>query len=101
MIRPPFIVRLEQSDPEFLEQVRGLSNFAMTDGALPAKTKILMTVLGEALLRREEGVKIASEIARNIGATDAEIRETVRLAFVLGGLPALSAATLGYSGKGE
>jgi len=24
MIRPPFIVRLEQSDPEFLEQVRGL-----------------------------------------------------------------------------
>jgi|SRR5882724_9871952 len=100
MIRPPFIVRLEQSDPEFLEQVRGLSNFAMTDGALPAKTKILMTVLGEALLRREEGVKLASEIARNIGATDDEIRETVRLAFVLGGLPALSAATFGFP-RGE
>lgn len=101
MIRPPFIVRLEQSDPEFLDQVRGMSNLAMTDGALPAKTKILMTVLGEALLRRDEGVKIAAEIARNIGASEAEIKETVRIAFVLGGLPGLAAATQAFKAAND
>jgi alkylhydroperoxidase/carboxymuconolactone decarboxylase family protein YurZ len=36
---------------------------------------------------------MAAEVARNIGASEEEIRETVRLAFVLGGLPGLSAAT--------
>lgn len=100
MMRPAFVARLEQSDPEFLAQVRGLTNFAMTDGALPAKTKILMTVLGEAILRRDEGVKMAAEVARNIGATEEEIRETVRMAFVVGGLPGLSAATNAFPAPG-
>ena len=96
MDRPPFIVKVEANDSEFLDHVRGLSNFIMTDGELPAMTKILMTVLGEALLRRDEGVRIASEIARNIGASEGEIKETIRIAFVLGGLPGLSAAASAY-----
>jgi len=96
MDRPTFIERLERNDVEFLDQVRGLSNLVMTDGALPAKTKLLMSVLGEALLRRDEGVRLAAGIARNVGATEAEINETIRIAFVLGGLPGLAAATQAY-----
>jgi len=93
MERPPFIERLAAHDSDFLDEIRPLSNSLMTDGALPAKTKALMTLLGEALLRRDDGVRIVAALARNIGATEDEIKETVRLAFLLGGLPALSAAT--------
>ena len=96
MDRPAFVERLERNDTEYLDEVRAIGNLVMTDGALPAKTKLLMTLLGEALLRRDEGVRLAAGIARNVGATEAEIRETVRIAFVLGGLPGLSAATAAY-----
>jgi len=96
MERPPFIVRMESHDAEFLDQVRSLSNWVMTDGALPAKTKTLMTLFGEAILKREEGVRVVASLARNIGATEAEIRETVRLAFLFAGLPGLSVATHAY-----
>jgi alkylhydroperoxidase/carboxymuconolactone decarboxylase family protein YurZ len=96
MERPAFIERMEANDPEFVDQVRGLSNMLMTDGALPAKVKTLMTLFGEALMRRDEGVKVVASVARGVGATEAEINETVRLAFLLGGLPALSAGTNAY-----
>jgi len=100
MERPPFIVRIEANDSEFLDHVRGLSNFIMTDGALPAKTKTLMTLFGEAVLKRDEGVKMVADLARSIGATENEIKETVRLAFLFAGLPGLSAATNAYP-RGE
>jgi len=96
MDRPAFIDRLEANDVEFLDQVRGLSNVLMTDGALPAKTKTLMTLFAEALLRRDDGVRLMGAVARNVGATEDEIKETVRLAFLLGGLSSLSSATMAY-----
>lgn len=101
MQRPEFIERLESHDPEFVDQVRGLSNMLMTDGALPARIKTLMALLGEAILKREEGVKVLGEVARNLGATTAEINETVRLAFLLGGLSGLAAATRVWPREGE
>lgn len=101
MERPEFIERLESHDPDFVDQVRGLSNMLMTDGALSAKVKTLMTLLAEALLKREEGVKLIAAVARNVGATEAEINETVRLAFLLGGLSALAVGTSAYTSPGS
>jgi alkylhydroperoxidase/carboxymuconolactone decarboxylase family protein YurZ len=101
MHRPEFIERLEAHDPEFVDQVRGLSNMLMTDGALPARMKTLMALLGEALLRRESGVKVLATVARNLGATRAEINETIRLAFLLGGLSGLAAATEAWPSDGQ
>jgi alkylhydroperoxidase/carboxymuconolactone decarboxylase family protein YurZ len=68
----------------------------MVDGALSAKTKTLMTLFGEALIRRDQGVKMVAGVARNLGATEEEINETIRLAFLMGGLPALAAASAAY-----
>lgn len=53
------------------------------------------------LLRRDEGVKVVAAVARNVGATGGEIKETIRLAFLLGGLASLSAATNAYTQKPE
>jgi alkylhydroperoxidase/carboxymuconolactone decarboxylase family protein YurZ len=96
MERPAFIEKMEINDVDFGDQVRGLGNMLMVDGALSAKTKTLMTLFGEALIRRDQGVKMVAGVARNLGATEEEINETIRLAFLMGGLPALAAASAAY-----
>ncbi len=96
MERPAFIEKMEMFDVDLGDQVRGLGNMLMVDGALSAKTKTLMTILGEALIRRDQGVKMVAGVARNLGATEEEINETIRLAFLLGGLPALASASNAY-----
>jgi len=43
----------------------------------------------DALLAHEDGVKAISDRARAMGASEEEISETIRVAFWMGGLPAL------------
>jgi len=96
MAKAPYIEALEAGDPELVKHVAALQEFVGKDGALPAKTKTLMMVFGDALLGRPEGVKSLAERARSQGATEAEIMETVRVAFLFGGLPGLVPATHAY-----
>ena len=70
----------------------GLGGFN-TDGGngltASAKVKTLMTMMCDALLAHEDGVKAISDRARAMGASEEEISETIRVAFWMGGLPAL------------
>ena len=75
--------------PELLKQVTGLREAVMTDGALSIKTKTLMTMLCDALLAHPDGVANIAKRARSLGASDAEIAETLGVAFLMGGLPGL------------
>ena len=75
--------------PEVLKQVTGLREAVMTDGALSIKTKTLMTMLCDALLAHPDGVANIAKRARSLGASDAEIAETLGVAFLMGGLPGL------------
>jgi alkylhydroperoxidase/carboxymuconolactone decarboxylase family protein YurZ len=93
MAKSFFVEALEQHDPEFLSQMTAIRNFAEKDGALSAKTKILMEILGDAILGHADGVKSLADRARAQGATEAEIAETVRMAFLFGGLPGLVTGT--------
>jgi alkylhydroperoxidase/carboxymuconolactone decarboxylase family protein YurZ len=86
---PVFLRPLAQSDPEFAQRVVDLMGFAQADGALDSKTKTLMSLLGDALLGHPEGVAAIAGRARQEGASEQEIAETVRMAFMSGGLPAL------------
>jgi alkylhydroperoxidase/carboxymuconolactone decarboxylase family protein YurZ len=61
----------------------------LTDGALSLKVKTLMTMLCDALLAHPDGVANIAKRARALGASEAEIGETVAVAFLMGGLPAL------------
>ena len=56
---------------------------------MPLKVKVMMTMLCDALLGHDDGVKNIANRARAVGATEAEIAETVGVAFVMGGTPAL------------
>ena len=89
MSKPFYIEALEKGDPELLKHVAAIQELAGKDGALPAKVKTLMGMLGDAILGHADGVKAIADRARAQGASEQEIAETVRMAFLSGGLPAL------------
>ena len=80
---------LKDNAPQLAEDVTVLRDHGLVDGALPLKVKVLMTMLCDALLAHPEGVANIANRARAVGATEAEIAETVGVAFVMGGTPAL------------
>ena len=81
--------KLEQNSPEFYKEILDVRNYVLTDGALSLKVKVLMTMLCDALLAHDDGVKNIADRARAVGATEEEIAETVAVAFLMGGTPAL------------
>ena len=55
-----------------------------------------MSMLGDAILGHPEGVKAIAEMARAQGATEQEIAETVRVAFLCAGMPGLVTGTYAF-----
>ena len=96
MEKPFFVAALEKGDPELLAQMKSLQDFAGKDGALPLKIKTLMSMLGDAILGHAEGVKAIAERARAQGATEQEIAETIRMAFLCAGMPGLVTGTFAF-----
>ena len=80
---------LQKNAPELLKVVNGARESVLTDGALSLKVKTLMTMLCDALLSHPDGVANIANRARTAGATEEEIAETVGVAFLFGGMPAL------------
>lgn len=100
MTKPPFLVAVEENDPELAKRLEGLRAWAEKDGALSSKTKVLMGLFADALLGHAEGVQAIAGRARVMGASEAEIQETVHMAFLFGGLPALVSGTFAYPRAG-
>ena len=82
-------VALEKNAPDLLKDVTTVRENVAADGALSAKVKILMTMLCDSILAHPDGVANIAQRARAAGATDAEIAETVGVAFIMGGMPGL------------
>ena len=96
MEKPFFVELLENNDPELLEYMNSLQKFAGEDGALPARVKTLMSMFADAILGHPSGVKALAERARAQGASEQEIAETVRMAFLCGGMPGLVTGTYSF-----
>ena len=84
---------LEENAPGLLNLVNGARESVLADGALSLKVKTLMTMLCDALLAHPEGVANIANRARAAGASEEEIAETVAVAFLFGGMPALVTGT--------
>ena len=80
---------MEQHDPALAQLYSTNRDFAMQDGAIPNKYKVLMTLLADALLGHAEGVKSIAQRARALGVSEEEICETLRVVYHFGGAPAL------------
>ena len=89
---------LAKNTPELLKHITSLQETITKDGALSLKTKTLMMMLCDSLLAHTDGVANLARRARSLGATDAEIAETVAVAFLMGGLPALVTGSNAFRG---
>ena len=80
---------LEEFAPDLFKMATGLQETVLVEGALSIKTKTLMMMLCDALLAHPDGVANIAKRARDLGASNAEIAETLAVAFMMGGLPGL------------
>jgi len=94
--RSTFMDELRKRDPEFFELVTAVSAKAREAGALDAKTKTLITLALDAAGSHPEGVRSLAARARAMGAREEEIIETIRLAFLVGGIPGLVAGLAAF-----
>ena len=76
----------EKIDPELLKHVGDANAFALADGALPRKIKLLIAMALDASHGAVEGVKALAEQAVKAGATKEEIVETIRVAQFVSGV---------------
>jgi alkylhydroperoxidase/carboxymuconolactone decarboxylase family protein YurZ len=80
-----------------------MSNRVLKDRAIPAKYKILMTMIVDAVMAHPEGWPALADRARSAGASETEINEDIEVAYWFGGTPALVTAVSALipEGKGE
>ena len=89
---PEWLQRLQQRDGTFADMYTAQRDYVLKDGAIPAKYKILMTIIVDALTAHPDGCANIANRARAAGATEAEINEAVEVAYLFGGTPALVTA---------
>jgi alkylhydroperoxidase/carboxymuconolactone decarboxylase family protein YurZ len=98
---PKWITKLQQSNPEFAEMYLTQSQKILKDGAIPAKYKILMTMVVDAIMAHPDGCCVLANRARAAGASESEIIEAIEVAYLFGGTPALVTATNALSSESE
>ena len=76
----------EKIDPDLLKLVENTSEFALADGALPRKFKILIALTLDASHGAVQGVKSLAQAALKAGATKEEITEALRVAQYVSGV---------------
>ena len=86
---------LGKLDPEIMEHLKNEDQFVYTDGALPAKIKLLMALAFDAANGAADGVAALAQRAIRAGATAAEIAEAVRVAGHLAGVGSFYTASRG------
>lgn len=87
----------EKLDPELLKLVRQTGNFALGQGVLPRKYKLLIAIALDASKGAVKGVQALTRMAMDAGATKEEITEALRVAQYVSG--AGSTYTAGYALK--
>ena len=82
----------EKIDPELLKLVKNTNAFALADGALPRKFKLLIAMALDASHGTVQGVKSLTQQAMQAGATKEEVMEALRVAQYISGAGAVYTA---------
>ncbi len=93
---PQFIQSLERTDPRFATEVTAVYDLALAPGELDPRTKILIALALDCLAGAKTGVKTLAAIARSMGASDGQIAETLRLAYLVAGNQVLETAQTAF-----
>ena len=86
----------EKIDPELLKLVQNTNAFALADGALPRKIKLLIAMALDAAHGTVEGVKSLTQQAMQAGATKEEVVEALRVAQYVSGAGAVYTAARAF-----
>lgn len=88
----PYILEItHELDSESLKRYNRCNKKLLTDGALPAKTKILAALAVVASKQCERCTVVQMKSALNNGATKEEIMELMDVIFITSGAPAVAA----------
>ena len=93
---PSFMDELRKRDPEFFKLVSAVMAKTQETGKLDPKTKTLITLALDAAGSHPEGVRSLAARARALGVKEEEIIETLRLVFVVAGIPGLVAGLAAF-----
>jgi len=86
----------EKLDPELLKLVENTNRFALADGALPKKFKLLIAMALDASLGAVQGVKMLAQAAMQAGATREEATEAARVANYISGVGSVYTAAQAF-----
>jgi alkylhydroperoxidase/carboxymuconolactone decarboxylase family protein YurZ len=84
----------KEFDPKVLEAWKNIQELTFTDGALTAKTKVLMAMAIDAGNGALQGAIAKGKRALKMGSTKEEIVESLRVAYSIGGNEALFTSAL-------
>ncbi|OLS13293.1 MAG: 4-carboxymuconolactone decarboxylase [Promethearchaeota archaeon CR_4] len=90
------LAHYRELDPDCVKNVEQMSAFALTDGALPKKVKLLVALALDATHGAVQGVKSLALQAIAVGATRAEIAETIRVACYVNGVSCVYTAAAAF-----
>ena len=84
---------IKKLDPKLFSLVEETRQFALGDGALPHKYKVLIALALDAANGAVDGVASLTRAAMNAGATKEEIAETIRVAQYISGVGSVYTAS--------
>jgi len=96
---PMPIAEIEKIDKQLFEILKNAYDLAMAPGALDVKTKVLITLALDAFHGADAGVRALAATARKLGVTDAQIVETLRIAYITSGMGTLVASRSAFVEK--
>ena len=77
----PFISAIKDRDEKFFELMKGLQELVHSESAIDAKTKMMISLAVDAAVGADEGVATISDILRQMGVTDEQIAEVLRITY--------------------
>ena len=96
---PPWLGAIQQRDPQFGDSYTAMRERILKDGAIPAKYKLLMGMVTDAIAAHPDGVRDLANNARAAGASEAEITEAVEVGYLYGGTAALVMGSNAFTGS--
>lgn len=86
----PFIEAFKDQDQKFYELINGIQELVHAESSLDAKTKMMISLAVDAAEGSTKGVAAISGILRNMGVTDEQIAEVLRITYFAKGNSVLS-----------
>ncbi len=87
---------IEKTDPELRKLVQRTNDFALADGALPKRFKLLIAMALDAAHGAADGVRSLADQALKAGATKEEVMEAIRVTQYVSGVGAVYTAARAF-----